>query len=76
MLTNEIIKSMKVFKGLSTQGIKEKMLERRALSKIFPVKGELPMEMIENQLDDVYWFIKIKVISVKSSVKKLVAKTL
>lgn len=28
------------------------------------------MEMIENQLDDVYWFIKIKVISVKSSVKK------
>lgn len=70
MLTNEIIKSMEIFKGLSTEGIKEKMLECRALSKIFPVKGELPMEMIENQLDDVYWFIKIKVISVKSSVKK------
>lgn len=70
MLTNHVIKSMDAFKGLSTEGIKEKMLECGALSKIFPVKGELPMEMIENQLDDVYWFIKIKVISVKSSVKK------
>ena len=70
MLTNEIIKSMEVFKGLSTEGIKEKMLECKALSKSFPVKGELPMDMIENQLDDVYWFIKIKVISVKSTVKK------
>lgn len=46
------------------------MLECKVLSKRFPVKGVLPMEMIENQLDDVYWFIKIKVISVKSSVKK------
>lgn len=70
MLTNEIIKSMEVFKGLSTEGIKEKMLECGALSKSFPIKGVLPMELIENQLDDVYWFIKIKVISVKSSVKK------
>lgn len=70
MLTNHVIKSMDAFKGLSTEGIKEKMLECKALSKIFPVKGVLPMELIENQLDDVYWFIKIKVISVKSTVKK------
>ena len=65
MLTNEIIKSMEVFKGLSTEGIKEKMLECKALSKRFPVKGELPMEMIENQLHDVYLCIELKILSVK-----------
>ncbi len=69
MLTNEIIKSMKAFKGLSTKGIKRKMLECRALSKSFPVKGELPMEMIENQLHDVYEYIKSTIISVRAIIK-------
>ena len=69
MLTNEIIKSMEVFKGLSTEGIKEKMLECKALSKSFPVKGELPMEMIENQLHDVYEYIKLTIISVRAIIK-------
>ncbi len=65
MLTNEIIKSMEVFKGLSTEGIKEKMLECRALSKRFPTKGVLPMELIENQLHDVYLYIELTILSVK-----------
>lgn len=65
MLTNEIIKSMEVFKGLSTEGIKEKMLECKALSKRFPVKGVLPMELIENQLHDVYLCIELTTLSVK-----------
>ena len=46
------------------------MLECRVLSKSFPVEGELPMEMIENQLHDVYDYIKIKVISVRVLTKK------
>ena len=65
MLTNEIIKSMEVFKGLSTEGIKRKMLECKALSKRFPVKGELPMEMIENQLHDVSLDIELTILSVR-----------
>lgn len=65
MLTNEIIKSMEVFKGLSTEGIKEKMLECGALSKRFPVKGVLPMELIENQLHDEYLCIELTILSVK-----------
>ena len=65
MLTNEIIKSMEVFKGLSTEGIKEKMLECKALSKRFPIKGVLPMELIENQLHDVYLYIELATLSVK-----------
>lgn len=65
MLTNEIIKSMEVFKGLSTEGIKEKMLECGALSKRFPVKGVLPMELIENQLHDAYLCIELTILSVK-----------
>ena len=65
MLTNEIIKSMDVFKGLSTEGIKEKMLECEALSKNFPVKGVLPMELIENQLHDAYLCIELTILSVK-----------
>ena len=65
MLTNEIIKSMDVFKGLSTEGIKEKMLECKALSKRFPLKGVLPMELIENQLHDVYLYIELTILSVK-----------
>lgn len=65
MLTNEIIKSMEVFKGLSTEGIKEKMLECKALSKRFPVKGVLPMELIENQLHDVYLYIELAILSVR-----------
>ena len=65
MLTNEIIKSMEVFKGLSTEGIKEKMLECKALSKRFPLKGVLPMELIENQLHDVYLYIELTTLSVK-----------
>ena len=65
MLTNEIIKSMDAFKGLSTEGIKEKMLECRVLSKRFPVKGVLPMELIENQLHDVYLYIELTILSVK-----------
>ena len=65
MLTNEIIKSMEVFKGLSTEGIKEKMLECKALSKRFPVKGVLPMELIENQLHDAYLCIELTILSVK-----------
>ena len=39
MLTKEIIKSMEVFKNLSTEGTKKKMLECRELSKSFPVEG-------------------------------------
>ena len=70
MLTNAIIKSMEVFKDLSTEGIKRKMLECRALSKSFPAKGVLPMELIENQLHDVYDYIKLKVISVRVLTKK------
>lgn len=69
MLTNEIIKSMEIFKGLSTEGIKEKMLECRVLSKSFPVEGGLPMEMIENQLHDVYECIKLTIISVRATIK-------
>lgn len=69
MLTNDMIKSMKAFKGLSTKGIKRKMLECRALSKSFPVEGELPMEMIENQLHDVYEYIKSTIISVRAILK-------
>ena len=65
MLTNEIIKSMEVFKGLSTEGIKEKMLECGALSKSFPIKGVLPMELIENQLHDVYLYIELTIPSVR-----------
>lgn len=65
MLTNEIIKSMDAFKGLSTEGIKEKMLECKALSKRFPVKGVLPMELIENQLHDEYLCIELTILSVK-----------
>lgn len=65
MLTNEMIKSMKAFKGLSTEGIKEKMLECKALSKRFPLKGVLPMELIENQLHDVYLYIELTTLSVK-----------
>lgn len=65
MLTNEIIKSMEVFKNLSTEGIKEKMLECGALSKRFPVKGVLPMELIENQLHDAYLCIELTTLSVK-----------
>ena len=65
MLTNEIIKSMEVFKGLSTEDIKEKMLECKALSKRFPLKGVLPMELIENQLHDVYLYIELTTLSVK-----------
>ena len=65
MLTNEIIKSMEVFKGLSTEGIKEKLLECGALSKRFPVKAVLPMEMIENQLHDAYLYIELTTLSVK-----------
>lgn len=41
------------------------MLECGALSKIFPVKGELPMEMIENQLHDAYLYIELTILSVK-----------
>ena len=69
MLTNDMIKSMKAFKGLSTEGIKEKMLECRVLSKSFPVEGGLPMEMIENQLHDVYEYIKLTIISVRAILK-------
>lgn len=69
MLTNEIIKSMDAFKGLSTGGIKRKMLECKALSKSIPVKGELPMEMIENRLYDVYEYIKLMIISIKATTK-------
>ena len=65
MLTNEIIKSIEVFKGLSTEGIKEKMLECGALSKCFPTKGVLPMELIENQLHDAYLYIELTILSVK-----------
>ena len=65
MLTNEIIKSMEIFKGLSTEGIKEKMLECGALSKSFPIKGVLPMELIENQLHDAYLYIELTILSVK-----------
>ena len=65
MLTNEIIKSMKAFKGLSTEGIKRKMLECRALSKSYPIKGVLPMELIENQLHDAYLCIELTILSVK-----------
>ena len=56
---------MDVFKGLSTEGIKEKMLECGALSKRFPTKGILPMELIENQLHDVYLYIELTILSVK-----------
>ena len=70
MLTNEIIKSMEVFKDLSTEGIKEKMLECGALSKNFPVKGVLPMELIENQLHDVYEYVHKTIISVIEIIKK------
>lgn len=35
MLTNEIIKSMEVFKGLSTEGIKEKCLSVKYYLKDF-----------------------------------------
>lgn len=65
MLTNEIIKSMDAFKDLSTEGIKEKMLECKALSKRFPVKGVLPMELIENQLHDAYLCIELAILSVR-----------
>lgn len=70
MLTNEIIKSMEVFRDLSTEGIKEKMLECGVLSKNFPVKGVLPMELIENQLHDVYEYVHKTIISVIEIIKK------
>lgn len=68
-ITNDIIK--KIFKGTSTEGIglQRKMLECRVLSKSFPVEGELPMEMIENQLHDVYEYIKLTITSVRAIIK-------
>ena len=41
------------------------MLECGALSKRFPTKGVLPMELIENQLHDVYLYIELIILSVK-----------
>ena len=41
------------------------MLECKALSKRFPVKGVLPMELIENQLHDVYLDIELTILSVR-----------
>ena len=69
-IINDIIK--KIFKDTSTEGIglQRKMLECRVLSKSFPVEGELPMEMIENQLHDVYEYIKLTIISVRAIIKK------
>ena len=70
-ITNDIIK--KIFKDTSTEGIglQRKMLECRVLSKSFPVEGEgeLPMEMIENQLHDAYEYIKLTIISVRAIIK-------
>lgn len=68
-IINDIIK--KIFKDTSTEGVdlKRKMLECRVLSKSFPVEGELPMEMIENQLHDVYEYIKSTIISVRAIIK-------
>ena len=68
-ITNDIIK--KIFKNTSTEGIglQRKMLECRVLSKSFPVEGELPMEMIENQLHDAYEYIKSTIISVRAIIK-------
>ena len=68
-ITNGIIK--KIFKDTSTEdiGLQRKMLECRILSKSFPVEGGLPMEMIENQLRDVYEYIKITIISVRAILK-------
>ena len=68
-IINDIIK--KIFKGTSTEGIglQRKMLECRVLSKSFPVEGELPMEMIENQLHDAYEYIKLTIISVRAIIK-------
>ena len=68
-ITNDIIK--KIFKDTSTEGIglQRKMLECRVLSKSFPVEGGLPMEMIENQLHDVYECIKLTIISVRAIIK-------
>lgn len=68
-ITNDIIK--KIFKDTSTEGIglQRRMLECRVLSKSFPVEGELPMEMIENQLHDAYEYIKLTIISVRAIIK-------
>ena len=68
-IINDIIK--KIFKDTSTEGVdlKRKMLECRVLSKSFPVEGGLPMEMIENQLHDVYEYIKSTIISVRAIIK-------
>ena len=68
-IINDIIK--KIFKDTSTEGVdlKRKMLECRVLSKSFPVEGGLPMEMIENQLRDVYEYIKLTIISVRAIIK-------
>ena len=68
-ITNDMIK--KIFKDTSTEGIglQRKMLECRVLSKSFPVEGELPMKMIENQLHDVYEYIKSTIISVRAIIK-------
>lgn len=68
-ITNGIIK--KIFKDTSTEGIglQRKMLECRVLSKSFPVEGGLPMEMIENQLHDVYEYIKLTITSVRAIIK-------
>lgn len=68
-IINDIIK--KIFKDTSTEGIglQRKMLECRVLSKSFPVEGELPMEMIENQLHDVYEYIKSTITSVRAIIK-------
>ena len=68
-IINDIIK--KIFKDTSTEGVdlKRKMFECRVLSKSFPVEGGLPMEMIENQLHDVYEYIKLTIISVRAIIK-------
>ena len=68
-ITNGIIK--KIFKDTSTEdiGLQRKMLECRVLSKSFPVEGELPMELIENQLHDAYEYIKLTIISVRAIIK-------
>ena len=68
-IINDILK--KIFKGTSTEdiGLQRKMLECRVLSKSFPVEGVLPMEMIENQLHDVYEYIKSTIISVRAILK-------
>lgn len=68
-IINDIIK--KIFKDTSTEGVglQRKMLECRILSKSFPVEGGLPMEMIENQLHDVYEYIKSTIISVRAIIK-------